>query len=164
MKQMIIYKTIGSASVIISALMMYYELQKYERMKLKQINSFILLIEYIKNQIECYLLPIDIIIRNCDTKLLNACAIDKNYKEANKLEDLIAMTTFYCDEQSVELIKQFARDFGQGYIGEQLRLCDYYRGELMKQRDKAREKGAKEQKVRLALCLCASFSLILLLI
>ena len=161
---MIIYKTVGGISIIVSALIVYFELQKYEKMKLKQINSFILLIEYIKNQIECFLLPIDVVIRNCDAKLMNACAIDNSFVQAKNLEDLVGLATFYCDEESIEIIKQFAHDFGQGYIGEQLRLCDFYRLELLKQRDKLREKGAKEQRVRLALCLCASFSLILLLI
>ena len=66
---MIIYKMIGSASVIISALVIYLEIQRYEKLKLKQINSYILLIEYIKNQIECFLLPIDTIILNCNKEI-----------------------------------------------------------------------------------------------
>ena len=59
---MVLYKIVGSGSIIISALIVYLEMQKYESIKLKQINSFILLIEYIKNQIECFLLPIDVMV------------------------------------------------------------------------------------------------------
>ena len=161
---MLFYKLIGSIGIVSSALILYFEMQKYEKLKLKQINSFILLIEYIKNQIECYLLPIDSIIHNCDVELIEACGIDKDCQNAKNLDDLISDAVFYCDKESVDIIKQFSHDFGQSYIGEQLRFCDYYKNELLKQRNKIKEKGLKEQKVRLALCLCASFSLILLLI
>ena len=161
---MILYKIVGSVSVIISALITYLEMQRYENLKLKQINSFILLIEYIENQIECFLLPIDTIIRNCDSSLLCACGIKIDYKKAENLDDLIRSTDFYCDSECVELIRRFSKDFGQGYIGEQIRFCEYYRAELIKQRDSIKEKSIKEKKLRLALCLCASFSLILLLI
>lgn len=161
---MTLYKIIGSISIVFSAVIMYLEIQKYESLKLKQINSFILLIEYIKNQIECFLLPIDIIIRNCSEELIENCGITVDYKKIKTLEELVKSTVFYCDVECSELIKQFSNDFGQGYMQEQIRSCDYYRNELIKQRDRIKEKGAKERKVKLALCLSASFSLILLLI
>ncbi len=161
---MLLYKLIGSVGIVASALIMYFEMQKYEKLKLNQINAFVLLIEYIKNQIECYLLPIDAIIHNCDIELIRACGINQNNQNAKNLDDLISSIIFYCDKESADIIKQFAHDFGQSYIGEQLRFCDYYKNELLKQRDKIKEKGLKEQKVKLVLCLCASFSLILLLI
>lgn len=161
---MTFYKLLGSGSIIVSALIMYFEMQHYEKLKLKQINSFILLIEYIKNQIECFLLPIDKIIHNCSEEMIKSCGINADYRKAEKLEDLIDTTDFYCDNECIELIKQFANDFGQGYMQEQVRSCDYYRGELIRQKEKLKEKSIKERKLRLALCLCASFSLILLLI
>lgn len=161
---MTLYKLIGSGSIIVSAMIMYFEMQRYERIKLKQLNSFILLIEYIKNQIECFLLPIDKIIHKCNAEIIESCGIKADHKKAEKLEDLIKATDFYCDRECVELIKQFANDFGQGYMHEQIHSCDYYRGELIKQREKIKDKSIKERKLRLALCLCASFSLILLLI
>ena len=161
---MIIYKVIGGGSIIVSALIVYLELQRYESIKERQINSFILLIEYIKNQIECFLLPIDVVIRNCNEELIKNCGINIDYKNLKTLEALISSADFYCNGECIDIIKQFSKDFGQGYLGEQLRLCDYYRGELIKQRDKLKEKGAKDKKLKLALCLSASFSLILLLI
>ena len=161
---MIAYKIIGSLSIVISALIIYLEIQKYERLKIKQINAFITFIEYIKNQIECFLLPIDVIIHNCNEDLISDCCIGGEYKKAHTLGDILSATTFYCGDESVETIRQFAQDFGQVYMQEQLRLCDYYKNELIKQRDRSKEKSIKEKKVRLAICLSASFSLILLLI
>lgn len=161
---MIVYKIIGSCSLVLSGLTIYFEMQKYEKMRFKQINSFILLIEYIKNQIECFLLPINTIIHNCDGEMIRACGIRSDHREADNLEQLIISADFYCGSECIDLINQFARDFGQGYMQEQLRSCDYYKSELIKQRDKIKEKSIKEKKLRLALCLCASFSLILLLI
>lgn len=161
---MTFYKIAGSISIVFSGLIVYFEMQRYENMKIKQINSYISLIEYIKNQIECFLLPIDAIIRSCNKELIKNCGIDTEYRNATKLDDLIESARFYCGEECIELIRQFANDFGQGYMAEQLRLCDYYRGELIKERDKLKEKGIKERKLRLAICVSASFSLILLLI
>ncbi len=161
---MTLFKIFGSGSLILSALIMYLEMQRYEKLKLGQINSFILLIEYIKNQIECFLLPIDKILQGCSSDMIESCGIKADYKKAEKLQDLIDKTEFYCNNECIELIKQFAKDFGQGYMQEQLRLCDYYSGELIKEREKLKEKSIKERKLRLALCLCASLSLILLLI
>ena len=161
---MAIYKIVGSGSIVISAVIMYFEMQKYEKQKIKQINAYILLIEYIKNQIECFLLPIDTIIRNCPNDLIKSCGIKTDHTKAENLEELIISSEFYCNSESIDLIKQFARDFGQGYMQGQLTSCEYYRSELIKQRDKYKEKSIKEKKLRFALCLCASFSLILLLI
>lgn len=161
---MTLYKIIGSASIMLSALVIYIEMQRYESIKIKQINSFVLLIEYIKNQIECFLLPIDMIIRNCDESLIRACGIKEEYRQAKNLEQLVLLIDFYCDDECIELIKQFSSDFGQGYAKEQLRSCDYYKNELIKQRDKLKEKSVKEKKLKLVLCISASFSLILLLI
>lgn len=157
-------KIIGSIGIIFSSLIIYLEIQKYERQKINQINSFILLIEYIKNQIECFLLPIDSIIHNCDEALIRGCGINEDYKKVKTLEELISLADFYCGSECVDIIHQFSKNFGQGYIGEQLHLCDYFRNELIQQKDKLKEKGTKEKKLKLALCLSASFSLILLLI
>ncbi len=161
---MMLYKILGGGGVIASALIIYFEMQRYEALKIKQINSFILLIEYIKNQIECYLLPIDGIIQNCNEDLIKSCGIDADYKNVKTLEELIGKAEFYCNGECIELIKEFSSNFGQGYMKEQLRSCDYYKNELIKQRDKLKEKGTKEKKLRLVICLSASFSLILLLI
>ena len=161
---MTVYKIVGSVSIIVAALIMYLEMQKYENLKIKQINAFILLVEYIKSQIECFLLPIDTIIQSCNDDLISACGINADHRKAKTLDELLASARFYCDNECADIIKQFSADFGQGYIQEQLRSCDYYRSELIKQRDKLKEKGKKENKLRLAICLSASFSLILLLI
>ena len=154
---MVIYKLVGSGSIIISALVLYLEMQKFEKRKISQINAYILLIEYIKNQIECFLLPIDTIIHNCSNDIIKNCEIKVDHTKADNLQELINSAEFYCNAESIDLIKQFAKDFGQGYIQEQLRSCDYYRIELIKQRDKLLEKSTKEKKLRFALCLCASF-------
>ena len=161
---MAIYKIVGSGSIIISAIVLYFEMQKFEKQKINQITAYILLIEYIKNQIECFLLPIDIIIHNCSKNIIDNCGINIDHTKVENLEELIMSAEFYCNAESIDLIKQFAKDFGQGYMQEQLRSCDYYRTELIKQRDHLKEKSTKEKKLRFALCLCASFSLILLLV
>ena len=130
------------------------------------INSarFIIFIEHIKSQIECFLLPIDRIIHACDENLIRNCGIETDYRGINTLEDLFDNAAIYCGDECIETLMTFSKSFGQGYADEQLRSCSYCISELIKIRDKMKEKGIKERKVKLALCLSVSFSLILLLI
>ena len=75
---MIISKLIGGVLITVCALKIYAEIQKFQKKSIKQIDSFIELIDYIKNQIECFLLPIDTIMFNCDNKLLLNCGIQRD--------------------------------------------------------------------------------------
>lgn len=163
---MLIFKFIGGTSVVISSLLIYLEMQKYEKLKLAQLNAYISLIEYIKNQVECFLLPIDSIIQSVSEKIIKECGIKEgtDLKSFATVNDIVQSTVFYIEGDSIGLIRQFAHDFGMGYRDEQIRLCEHYIKELIKEREKLKENSAKEKKVRLALSLCISVSLILLLI
>ena len=165
---MFIFKVLGSASIVISAALFYMEAQKYESKKLKQTEAFISLLRYIKKQIECFSTPITHIIKECDGDILSACGLDiKREPEitgANPMKELLESCDFYIDVEAVESLKKFANDFGRSYREEQLRSCDYYISELMIYRDKISAEIPKERKLRFAMCLCISASVILLLI
>ncbi len=149
--------------MVISSLVFYYEMQSFEKKKLAQLSAYISLIEYIKNQVECFLLPIDKILSSADRELICACTLT-DAQDFKTLNDLIDGTSFYLNSESIGTVKVFADEFGVGYRAQQLRSCEYCITELMRQRDKQKEKNTKEKKVRLALCLCASFSIVLLLL
>ena len=158
---MLISKLIGATLITICALKTYSDVQGFQKKRIKQISAFIGLMEYIKNQIECFLLPIDVIINNCDTDLLYNCGIKKDSKS---FKELISSVTFYCNEDAIDIIRQFADNFGRNYSHEQIIACEYYKKELIKIREKELEKDYKNKKVQLAICLCISFSIIILLI
>ena len=161
---MIISKIIGASIITITALYCYSETIKYQKKRMKQINAFIDLIDYIKNQVECFLLPFDEIVRSCNTNLLNNCGITTPKSNFKTMKELISHVNFYCDDEVIEILEQFADGFGKAYLNEQINSCEYCKNELIKKRNKTHEKDLKNQKIQLALFLCASFSIIILLI
>ena len=160
---MSIYKFVGAGSILMSALLMYFEMQSYQKKRANQLDAFLSLIEYVKNQVECYMLPIDAIILSCDKKLLERCGVDIA-REYKTLEEMIEHTDFYLENDALKIILEFVKDFGVRYRSEQIISCKRYYDLLIKEREKLKEKNTKERKVRLALCLSISFSIILLLI
>lgn len=159
-----VFKIIGASIVTIAALYCYFETRKFQKKRITQINAFIDLIDYIKNQVECFLLPFDQILRSCDSKLLSSCGIKIKENSYKSMKELLSTVEFYCDEDIIATLNQFGDSFGKAYLHEQIRSCEYYKEELIKKRDKNQERDAKNQKVQLALFLSASFSIIILLI
>ena len=161
---MIISKLIGGALITGCALKVYAEMQRFQKKSIKQIDSFIELIEYIKNQIECFLLPIDTIMCNCDKNLLFNCGIQKDIYNCNNLKNIMSHVTFYCNDEVIDIIMKFADNFGKNYFREQIIACEYYKNELIKIREKEQEKDRKNKKLQFAIFLSISFSIIILLI
>ncbi len=158
-----ILKLLGSTMLIFSGFSVYFEIQKSENRKIKQINAYISLIEYIKKQIECFLLPIDSILCSCDEHIIREC-IGSDSDEIESLDELFAATSFCIDAEAVAHISSFVRDFGSYYREGQIRACEICRDELSKISRTMCENTAKNKRVILTLCLCASLSVILMLI
>ena len=163
---MLIYKIIGGGSIVVSALIFYFESQAYNKKALAQLDAYINLIEYIKNQVCCFLTPIDIILNNCDVEILKNCVMGEvsEPKILKTVGDIIDASYFYIEQDALAVIKRFGSDFGTIYRDEQLISCDLYIDELKSIKSKKKENFEKEKKVRLALCVCLSVSMILLLI
>lgn len=158
-----ILKLLGSAMIIFSALTVYFETQRNEKKKAEQINAYISLVEYIKKQIECFLLPIDSILSSCDENIIREC-IGSDTDRVKSLDELFEATSFCIDAEAVAHISSFVHDFGSYYRDEQIRACEICRDELCEISRKMCENTAKNKRVILTLCLCASLSIILMLI
>jgi hypothetical protein len=151
----------GSAGLVASGIWFYFIREKFQKRKELQFSAYIKLISYIKNQIECYMLPIDTIIAECDIELLSECG---SVNRASTLVDFLDNSTFYIDGDVIRLLYDFAEDFGLKYYNEQIKTCDRYIDELNKSREVYLNQRAKDKKLSLAICLSISFSLILILI
>jgi hypothetical protein len=151
----------GSAGLVASGIWFYFIREKFQKRKELQFSAYIKLISYIKNQIECYMLPIDTIIAECDIELLSECG---SVNRASTLVDFLDNSTFYIDEDVIRLLYDFAEDFGLKYYNEQIKTCDRYINELNKSREVYLNQRAKDKKLSLTICLSISFSLILILI
>ncbi len=161
---MILYKLAGVFAILTSGFIVYIESQKYENKKLDQLDAYITLIDYIKNQVECFLLPIDEIISQCDASLLDRCGISAGTENLKTIEDIVKASELYIDQEALSLIGKFAKEYGKAYRSEQVRSCVFYKEELLKIYNKNKKSNDEQRKVRLAISLCISFSVILILI
>ncbi len=160
---MIIYKLLGAGLILTSSLAVCMQGREYEKRRLSQLGAYIELLTYIKNQIECYLLPIDKIIDRADPTLLQRCGITIEKAEASG-GTLLIPETVYRGSRLSELLERFCKEFGAVYGEEQIRACERYIGELTQEYKNLGEKQNKEARMRLTLLVSASLSLILMLV
>lgn len=160
---MLYYKVIGSMSLLVSGLWVYSMHTSFQKRKLKQLDAYIKLISHIKTQIECYMLPINSIIGSCSLDLLKNCGID-DPKRIKDLKELLNCANLILEKEIIELLYQFAEDFGMGYREEQLNSCERVISKMMTYRDEFQKKHEKDKRVSLAICMSLTLSLILILI
>ena len=159
---MIISKLIGGALLLVSALMIYLRFQHQNKKKTSQIEGFIKLISYIKNQIECYMIPIDRILFLCDKEVLYECGYGESVPPQS-LKTLINNINPYMNNEASSIINRFANEFGTSYSNEQIRSCERCINELKKIKEVMNDKNARDKRVQLAICVCVSFSIIIIL-
>ena len=96
-------------------------LVSYERKKLRQLDSFTALIRYIRNQIDFYSVPIDRILSECPTEILD----ELGGREAKMtLEGLVGRETVVIEGEGRRIIAELATSFGRNYRERQVKLCD----------------------------------------
>lgn len=163
---MIIYKILGGALIVASSVTVCVQGVRYEARRLSQIKAYIELLGYVKNQIECYLLPIDRIVAGADPALLRRCGIDVDVQRnahcvggALLTPDIVYGGSCLCDT-----LERFLGEFGASYSDEQVRSCERYIAELGEEYKRLKEKQRGEARLRLTLLVSASLSLVLMLI
>ncbi len=160
---MIVYKALGAIGIIFSGFWFYVVCEGFQKKKSSQLDGFIELLAYIRNQIKCYMMPIDSIFKGCSKSILLKCGYFSNSIPKN-LEELLSNSVLYIDNESELHLNNLARGFGTVYFNEQIKLCDDCLNELNKIREKNTVKRKNDRKVSLAICISMSLSLILILI
>ena len=160
---MIVYKALGVIGIIFSGLWFYVVCEGFQKKKSAQLDSFIELVSYMRNQIKCYMMPIDSVFKGCSKSILVKCGYFNDSVPKN-LEELLNNSVFYIDNESEIYLNNLAKSFGTVYFNEQIKLCDDCLNELNKIREKNTLKRKKDRKVSLAICISMSLSLILILI
>ena len=128
-----------------------------------QLSAYIDLLLYIKQSIECYLLPIDRIIGSVDEDILIRCGLNRAI-DYNGLSQLINNADYYIDGEAIEILRSFANNFGSSYGKDQIEMCSRTIDKLQMQLEKLKSKAEKENKMRLTLSVSISVSIVLLLI
>lgn len=160
---MLIYRMLGGVCLVSSGLWVYFIRDKFQKRKCIQLDAYINLLKYIKNQVECYMKPIDSILSSCSCELLSLCGIS-SLGSMSSLEQMLENTSFYIDDDAIDVLYRFSKDYGKGYLDEQIKSCEKYTKELEELRTVYYEKRRKDKKLSLAISISISLSLFLILL
>ena len=129
-----------------------------ERKKLATLDAWIALLAYIRNQIDCYLTPLPAILLHKEAPKIPLCQ-----SAGGSLQTRLAGSAAYLGEEELRLLSSFVREIGNHYREEQIKQCNYYLERLKLLRDKRAAELPARLRVGLALSLCASLGLSILL-
>ena len=156
---MIILKLLGAALILAVGVLCAFLSVRYEKKRICILDGWIDLIAHIRNQIDCYLTPLDEILRAA--KLNDLC----NTKEIGQpsLAELLQATASGLGEEERRLLNAFVGEIGNGYREDQIRKCNDYL-ETLRALRRDRAAGLSPRiRVLLALCLGASLGTTILL-
>ena len=155
---MISIKFLGILLVLIAGLSASLWRIGYEKRKLEILDSWISLIAYIRNQIDCYLTPIHEILSQKE-----APEIPLGTQEKTTLNAMLDASAPYLNAEEHRLLGGFVREIGSHYREEQIKQCNYYLNSLRPLRDARATELPARLRVTLALSLCSSLGISILL-
>ena len=154
---MLAFKLIGVLLVLITGLSAALWRIGYEKRKLATLDAWINLIAYIRNQIDCYLTPINEILSQKEAPKIPYCSPSTEPKQ------LLESSTPYLNEEELRLLSGFVREIGNHYREEQIKQCNYYLNSLRPLRDRHAADFPARLRVTLALSVCSSLGISILL-
>lgn len=119
-----------------------------------------LLIERVKNMIECYALPAGEILKRIEPNIF--AELGYSGGAPNSFFEL-ASDADIADGESAELLLAFAKEFGTSYRRDELSRCALYLERLRSREQKLLKEAAKKRKIIITVSLCSALGLIVLL-
>ena len=156
------FKIAGVLILACSGLGVSYELNRRASDALRQNEGMMALLRTVRGQIECFARPISEILGGCTEAELVACGYQKEELPTDLSELLV-----WClprDEATIAIVSRFAEEFGRGYREDEVRACDYALSLLEERRACLASELPAKKKRNVALCVCASLALALLLL
>ena len=136
-------------------------LLRYERRRYLQAEGFLTLLRTVRLDIDCFSMPVDRILRQCEPGLLAACGVAR---PAPDMETLLREARLCLPAEYSRLLWDFAARLGGSYREDQLRCCDYYLARLTPLCDRMRAELPKREKTALLLPAAVAALLALMLL
>ncbi len=151
------YKAAGALLLLLGGVALGRALCQRIEAGFSQTEGFIALLKYIRNQIDCYLMPVDKILAGCDPGILEACGVsaEADLSGIRSFSELLDCCELCISEASAELLRKFAGELGTSYRDTQLKICDYYIGKLAAERDRLQAELPARRKMIMTVCICA---------
>lgn len=114
-------KIFGVAMILLSCFAISRMLISYESKKIRQIDSFIALIRYIRNQIDCYSIPMDKILSDCSSDIFDNIG---GKPEELGFQKILDREEIIVDGEGRRILVEFGESLGKNYRDRQVKLCD----------------------------------------
>lgn len=159
---MSLLRMIGAAVVVLSGICAAYLFNSGTKQTLRQTESFISLLRFLRSQIECFSLPLPSALSRCPFEILRGCGYNES-KAPSSAKQLMSGCFIYddCVRRSME---RFFFEAGRGYREEQLSLCDYCISLIEERRANMTSQLPMKIKVNSALSIAGAAAVIVLLI
>ena len=156
------YKIIGVSLLSVGGFLCARIINKKEERTLTLTNGWISFIRYVKNQIECFGIPIEKILSECDVNLLEKIEYQGKIPPKD-FSELLAGASLP-NKDTGAMIIEFTREFGRYYREEQLKRCNYYLSALEERRIFQNEKLPEKKRMNYTLWLSGCLALGILLL
>ena len=158
----LLYSLAGAAVIFLCGIEISRRLNAKLSKDHQMIEKYILLLRYIKSQIDCFALPICDILARADKELISACGWTAD-TPPRSLSDMLEGTTV-ADGDSRGILLEFCGDCGKSYLDGQIRRCDHYISLLEDRRDILSKDLPRKKKLNSTLCISGALAVIILLI
>jgi len=118
------YKAAGAVLLLFGGVSLGRALCQKIEAGFAQTEGFIALLKYIRNQIDCYLMPVDKILAGCDPGILETCGVsaDADLSVIHSFSELLDCCELCISEVLAELLRKFAGELGTSYRDTQLKM------------------------------------------
>lgn len=162
---MIYVKLLGSGTILAVSLYISSQITLLAQRRLRQAESFLSLLRYIKAQVACYKTPVAEIYQSFHNRTLEECGFIEALRSSGLEGALCACEgDLYIDQAEMELLHAFGNELGRGFQEEQLNSCDYHIGALEELYAKQKDELPKKCKIYKALIFTVGIMIIIIFI
>ena len=158
-----IWRIFGALLIIGASVYMGHFIASYGKRKLRSTEEALLLIKYIRRNIEAYLTPVGEILKGYTSEYLEICGFADAMRESG-LKTAVEGEYLELPQAVKDDLSAFAEKLGSGYAEDELKMCDYYIGRLEESAAAAREKLTVNGRLYRLLPPIGGLSLIILLL
>lgn len=156
------FKYIGLAVLFLSAVYIGQITAGIYKSAIRQIESFILFIKYIKSQIEYYNTPYPEIYNKFTNDTLEKCGFINRIR-AGDWRSAISGTSFNFDDNTKELLLNFGNEIGKSHKDDQINNCKYIIEQLEIHYITYKSELPKKIKLCTSLSMMAGLSIVIIL-
>lgn len=157
---MIYFKILGCVLVALSGAAVSFTFNRRVMSVLRSVESWEHLLAQIKNEVECFSLPIGEILSRVEPSLLRRCGYTGE-DTPRELSELMEKTVF-TDGETGRIVTRFASEFGRCYKNEQVGRCAYFTSLVEERRKRLASELPSKRKLNTTLSLAVSLGLIIL--